>query len=195
MGDLKRGTLEVMNPQDPNTFITLDISNAKTKTSISYDGENITLYKDIKVKCLIGESQSRLIVDEKLLNLLELEEEAVLDISNAKTKTSISYDGENITLYKDIKVKCLIGESQSRLIVDEKLLNLLELEEEAVIKQYLELFFESFKESDIDIVNVGNLFYRKYPDEVLEKDPISITNLKINVDVEIDGTTITGNTL
>ncbi len=38
-------------------------------------------------------------------------------------------------------------------------------------------------------------FYRKYPDEVLEKDPISITNLKINVDVEIDGTTITGNTL
>ena len=140
MGDLKRGTLEVMNPQDPNTFITLDISNAKTKTSISYDGENITLYKDIKVKCLIGESQSRLIVDEKLLNLLELEEEAV-------------------------------------------------------IKQYLELFFESFKESDIDIVNVGNLFYRKYPDEVLEKDPISITNLKINVDVEINGTTITGNTL
>ncbi|WP_415334704.1 Ger(x)C family spore germination protein [Clostridium perfringens] len=140
MGDLKRGTLEVMNPQDPNTFITLDISNAKTKTSISYDGENITLYKDIKVKCLIWESQSRLIVDEKLLNLLELEEEAV-------------------------------------------------------IKQYLELFFESFKESDIDIVNVGNLFYRKYPDEVLEKDPISITNLKINVDVEIDGTTITGNTL
>lgn len=44
-------------------------------------------------------------------------------------------------------------------------------------------------------MNVGNLFYRKYPDEVLEKDPISITNLKINVDVEIDGTTITGNTL
>ncbi len=41
----------------------------------------------------------------------------------------------------------------------------------------------------------SNLFYRKYPDEVLEKDPISITNLKINVDVEIDGTTITGNTL
>ncbi|BDC00984.1 TPA: Ger(x)C family spore germination protein [Clostridium perfringens] len=140
MGDLESGTLEVMNPQDPNTFITLDISNAKTKTSISYDGENIILYKDIKVKCLIGESQSRLIVDEKLLNLLELEEEAV-------------------------------------------------------IKQYLELFFESFKESDIDIVNVGNLFYRKYPDEVLEKDPISITNLKLNVDVEIDGTTITGNTL
>ena len=77
----------------------------------------------------------------------------------------------------------------------QRFLNLLELEEEAVIKQYLELFFESFKESDIDIVNVGNLFYRKYPDEVLEKDPISITNLKINVDVEIDGTTITGNTL
>ena len=71
-----------------------------------------------------------------------------------------------------------------------KTFNLLELEEEAVIKQYLEIFFENFKKSDIDIVNVGNLFYRKYPDEVLEKDPISITNLKINVDVEINGTTI-----
>lgn len=139
-GDLKSGTLEVMNPQDPNTFITLDIKSAKTKTSISYDGENINLYKDIKLKCLIGESQSRLIVDEKLLSLLELEEEAIL-------------------------------------------------------KQYLELFFENFKKSNIDIVNVGNLFYRKYPNEVIEKEPIEITNLKLNIDIEIDGTTITGNTL
>lgn len=140
IGDLKKGSLEVMNPQDPNTFVTLDISDAKTKTSLSFDGENITLRKDIKVKCKIGESQSRLIVDEKLLKLLEAEEEVT-------------------------------------------------------IKQYLEMLFNSFKDSGIDIVNSGNLFYRKYPDEVLLKEPISITNLDVNVDVEIDGTTITGNTL
>lgn len=140
IGDLKKGSLEVMNPQDPNTFVTLDISDAKTKTSLSFDGENITLRKDIKVKCKIGESQSRLIVDEKLLKLLEAEEEVT-------------------------------------------------------IKQYLEMLFDSFKDSGIDIVNSGNLFYRKYPDEVLLKEPISITNLDVNVDVEIDGTTITGNTL
>ncbi|EGT3615613.1 Ger(x)C family spore germination protein [Clostridium perfringens] len=140
IGELKKGTLEVMNPQDPNTFVTLDISNARTKTSLSYDGENISLYKDIKVKCSIGESQSRLIVDEKLLSLLEAEEEVV-------------------------------------------------------IKQYLEILFNNFKETGIDIANVGNLFYRKYPDEVLPKGPLSITNIDVKVDVEINGTTTTGNTL
>lgn len=140
IGKLKKGTLEAMNPQDPNTFVTLDISDAKTKTSISYDDDKITLYKDIKIKCSIGESQSRLIVDEKLLNLLEAEEENT-------------------------------------------------------IKQYLEMLFESFKKNELDIVNVGNLFYRKYPGEVLLKDPIEITNLEVNVKVEINGTTITGNTL
>ena len=139
-GDLKGGTLEVMSPEDENSFITLDIKNAKTKTSISYDGKNINLYKDIKIKCTIGESQSRLIVDEKLLKLLELEEEGIL-------------------------------------------------------KQYLELFFENFKESNIDIVNVGNLFYRKYPEEIIKEEPIKITNLNLNIDIEIDSTTITENTL
>lgn len=140
IGELKDGTLEVMNPQDPNTFVTLEISNARTKTSLSYDGENIVLHKDVKIKCSIGESQSRLIVNEKVINILELEEAAT-------------------------------------------------------IKQYLEILFNNFKESGIDIVNAGNLFYRKYPDEVLLKDPITITNIDVNVNVEIDGTTITGNTL
>ncbi len=140
IGKLKKGTLEAMNPQDPNTFVTLDISNAKTKTSISYNGEEITLYKDIKINCSIGESQSRLIVDEKLLNLLQAEEENT-------------------------------------------------------IKQHLEMLFESFKKDDLDIVNANNLFYRKYPNEILLKEPIEITNLKVNVKVKINGTTITGNTL
>ncbi|MGG5460769.1 Ger(x)C family spore germination protein [Clostridium sp. B9] len=140
IGELKKGTLEAMSPQDPNSFVTLDIADAKTKTSISYNGEKITLYKDITIKCSIGESQSRLIVDEKLLKLLEAEEEET-------------------------------------------------------IKQYVELLFNSFKENGLDIANVGNLFYRKYPDELLSKDPIEITDLSISVNVEINGTTITGNTL
>lgn len=139
-GELKKGTLEAMNPQDPNSFVTLDISDVKTKTSISYNGEKITLYKDIRIKCSIGEAQSRLIVDEKLLKLLEAEEENT-------------------------------------------------------IKQYLELLFKNFKENGLDIVNVGNLFYRKYPDEVLLKEPIGLTDLALKVNVEIEGTTITGNTL
>lgn len=138
-GKVKSGTLEVINPQNPNTFITLEIANSKTKTSIDYDGKRINLYKDINIKCNIGESQDRLIVDNHIINII-----------------------------------CQ--------------------QESKVIKQFMERTFEEYKADNLDIVNVSKMFKNKYPNDALDKLPITITDLQVNVRITIDGSSITGHT-
>ncbi|MPQ43724.1 Ger(x)C family spore germination protein [Clostridium tarantellae] len=137
---VNQGTLEVLNPQDPNSYITLEIDNSKTKTKIEYDKERIKLIKDLKIKCYIGESQGRLLINNK------------------------------------------------------DVIPLIEAAEEQVLKQFLQNVFEVYKGEGIDIVNVQKLFSLKYPKEVLDKAPILITDLEVNVDVQIEGSSVTGST-
>ncbi|MGL5244819.1 MAG: Ger(x)C family spore germination protein [Sarcina sp.] len=137
---VKQGTLEVLNPQDPSNYITLEIDGGKTKTSVEYDKERIKLIKDIKIKCYIGESQGRLIVNNK------------------------------------------------------DVIPLIEAEEEVVLKQFLQNTFDTYKGEGLDILNIQKLFKLKYPKETLDKSPILITDLVVNVEVDIQGSSITGST-
>lgn len=138
--NINSGTLEAINPQDINGFVTLGITDSKTKTSLEYDGQRIKLFKNIKIKCYIEESQSRLLINEDVLSFIEQEEEAL-------------------------------------------------------IKQYCGIIFGFYKDSGLDIANVTRMFNQKFPNESLEASPLAITDLEVTVDVKIEGSSITGDTL
>ena len=130
--EVKSGTLEVSNPNDPNSFITLEILNSKTKTSINYEDDRVKLYKDIKVKCSIAEAQNRFITN--------------IDVVN----------------------------------------NLKEIQEENM-KKYLNKIFNDYKEKHLDIFSINRMFEIKYPKESYEGKLIDRTDLILNIDVEIQG--------
>lgn len=138
-GKVESGTLEAINPQDTNSFVTLGIQNSKTKTSISYNGERITLYKKIIVNCYLEESQSRLMVDRDVLDIIKYEEESMLN-------------------------------------------------------QYIQILFTKFKNDGLDIANVGTLFEQKYPNETLNVSPLTITDLALDIEININGSSKTADT-
>ncbi|MDO4535171.1 MAG: Ger(x)C family spore germination protein [Clostridium perfringens] len=138
-GKVESGTLEAINPQNTNSFVTLGIQNSKTKTSISYNGERINLYKKIIINCYLEESQSRLMVDEDVLDIIKYEEESMLN-------------------------------------------------------QYIQMLFTKFKNDGLDIANVGTLFEQKYPDETLNVSPLTITDLDLDIEININGASKTSDT-
>ena len=132
-GRVRSGTLEAINPQDTNSFVTLEIQNSKTTTSINYDGERIKLYKKIVIDCYLADSQSRLMVDKDVLNIIKYEEESMLS-------------------------------------------------------QYIQILFTKFKNDNLDIANVATLFEQEYPNITLSVDPLTITDLDLDIDIKINGT-------
>lgn len=128
---VRRGTLEVTNPDNPEKFVTLEILKSITKTEVHYDGKNIKLVKKIYVKTSIAEAQNKLHFNS--VNFEKLKKSA-----------------------------------------------------EANIKKYTDIVFDEFKKKELDIFEIKQDFYRKYP-KVKINNPISITNLKIEPYVYIEG--------
>ena len=109
-----------------------------------------------------------------------------LEILSNKTKTDIEYDGNNVILTKKIKLKTTIAEVQGRFISSKAAIEMLKEEAEDNIKSYLTTFFYKFSSKNIDILQVERLLEIKYPNLVI-KNPISKTNLKVEIDLELDG--------
>ncbi|ENZ03234.1 Ger(X)C family germination protein [Clostridium thermobutyricum] len=65
------GTLEIVNPQMEEGFITFEILKNKTKTKIEYNGDRVLLTKDVNMKVTLAEAQGRFIVDKQSLQLIE----------------------------------------------------------------------------------------------------------------------------
>ncbi|WP_163191932.1 Ger(x)C family spore germination protein [Clostridium thermarum] len=84
---VKRGTLEVTNPDSPQGYITLEILGSKTKTKIKYDGKKIILIKIINVKTSLAESQYMFNMCEENISKLERSAE-----ENIKKYTSQLFD-------------------------------------------------------------------------------------------------------
>lgn len=110
-----------------------------------------------------------------------------LEILDCKIQSSVTYDNDKITLKKDIKFKVSFGESEYSIDLDDpKILKKIEKEaEEQTKKRYTE-FFEKYKEKGLDIFRIQEMLSRKYPDIEI-KDPIEITELKLVVDLDIEG--------
>ncbi|MCY6371854.1 Ger(x)C family spore germination protein [Clostridium ganghwense] len=107
-----------------------------------------------------------------------------LEILDSNTKTDIKYDENKIKLIKNIKVKTSLGEVQEKFIIRDNSLRALKMTTEANIKNACETIFNKYKEEGIDVFDIQEEFYRKYPKEKID-DAIKVTDLIVNVEVEI----------
>lgn len=107
-----------------------------------------------------------------------------LEILKSKTDTELKYDGDRIKLIKKIKVNTSIGEVQDELTMDKQ--NIKKIEETAQnnIKKSCRIIFDKYKEKKVDIFDIGEEFYRRYPKKSV-KDVIGSTDLILDVDVKI----------
>ncbi|MGL5415876.1 MAG: Ger(x)C family spore germination protein [Clostridium sp.] len=81
--NIKTGTVEAPNPQMEKGFITLEILNNKTDTSIEYDGNRVLLKKTVNLKTTLAEAQGRFIVDkESMANFVANEERRIEEYLN-----------------------------------------------------------------------------------------------------------------
>lgn len=116
-----------------------------------------------------------------------------LEILKSKTKTDLEYDGERINLYKTVYLTVTIAESQHRLVIDDTVIEILKRNEINNMKQFLNDVFNKYKNESVDIFEIDRLLERKYPNLVLE-DTIGITDLILNIKVDIEGATKIKNT-
>ena len=139
MNKVRKGTLEISNPQDESGFITLEILSNNTTSNITYDKESIKLIKNLEIRVSLAEIQGKAIVDKNLLDYIKLSEEKE-------------------------------------------------------IESYLNNSFKKYKEQDIDVFGIERLLNINYPRESIE-NPISISDLEVNVDLIIEGTGIVKDSL
>ena len=116
------------------------------------------------------------------------------DILDETNNTDITFDEDNIVLKKDIDVRVTIGEIQGKLEVNQETLDIMKLSQETKLKKYEEEFFEEYKEKDIDILGVNRILEEKYPYSDIENF-LEKTILDVNVNIIIDGSSLTRNSL
>lgn len=114
-----------------------------------------------------------------------------LEILSSKTKTQIKYEEDKIKLIKNIRVKTSLGEVQEKFMINDNSLKALEMTSEENIKKACTIIFNKYKDEGIDIFDIEEELYRKYP-KIKKNNPIKITELIVNADVEI---THSGDTL
>lgn len=110
-----------------------------------------------------------------------------LEILKSKTKTEISYENNIVYLKKKIKVKVDFGEAQKRIIFTKENINKIQEKSEENIVKACNKIFQKYKDMGIDIFDIEEQFYRKYPKIKIEKI-IDKTELKVEVEVEIMNT-------
>ncbi|MBU5591414.1 Ger(x)C family spore germination protein [Clostridium sp. MSJ-4] len=95
---VKRGTLEITNPDEPDNYITLEILKSKTKSKIEFEGERIKLKKDIKIKVSIGEVQGELKVDSEKLS--KIKENSEYNIAKYSKMVFEGFKNKNIDIFE-----------------------------------------------------------------------------------------------
>lgn len=117
-----------------------------------------------------------------------------LEILESNTISKIEHENDNINLVKDITMRVSIGEAQGKLLVNNELLEYIKATKEEEIKSKLTEVFEKYKKENLDIFDIERLIEIENKHEEIE-NPISKTNLKLNVNVIIDGTGIVKDSL
>lgn len=72
--NVESGTLQVANPSNENTFITLEILNSKTKTNTKFEGERFKVYKTINIECALAEVQDNIVLTNKSIGYISMAE-------------------------------------------------------------------------------------------------------------------------
>ena len=123
----------------------------------------------------------------EITNPCDINKFITLEIIKCKTKTEINYEDNIVHLKKKIKVKVDFGEAQKRIIfTKENITKIQEKSEDNIVKACNNLF-QKYKGMGIDIFDISEEFYAKYPKIKIE-NIIDKTELKVEVEVEIMNT-------
>ncbi len=117
-----------------------------------------------------------------------------LEILGNTTNSSLKYDNDEIKLIKDLKIRVAIAEIQGEAIVNKELLDYIKIAKEKEVESYLKSSFEKYKEEGIDVFQIERLLDVNYPKVSIE-NPISKTELEVNVDIIMEGTGIVKDSL
>ena len=123
----------------------------------------------------------------EITNPSDINKFITLEIKKSKTKTEISYDDNIVHLKKKIKVKVDIGEVQKRIILTKENITKIQKKSEDNIVEACNNLFQKYKGMGIDIFDISEEFYSKYPKIKIE-NIIDQTELKVEVEVEIMNT-------
>lgn len=114
-----------------------------------------------------------------------------LEIIGSKMKDKVEYDGETVHLTKTIDIRTTFAETHKpiELLQPDVRGEIIEIAEAKVKEKVLHLF-DMWKEKGTDIFMTSNKFKSEYPKEKLDvKDIIEITDLKVNVNITMEGST------
>lgn len=80
-GNVRGGSIQIINPNEADKFISLDIIENSIETNIEIDKEQVILKKDLLIKANIGEIQGKLNIDKNILNEINCEAEKKIALS------------------------------------------------------------------------------------------------------------------
>jgi Ger(x)C family germination protein len=118
---------------------------------------------------------------------------ATIEILKNKTKSSLKYDGGSIQLKRTINSKGNLSFSEKSIhVTNDEERNVLIKNSEEYIKRICTKLFDDYKEKDVDIFNLQRELQKKYP-RLKINDYLKITELDIDVNVDINGSAQTTN--
>jgi spore germination protein KC len=123
----------------------------------------------------------------EITNPCDINKFITLEIKKSRTKTEISYNDNVVSLKKKVKVKVDLGEVQKKITLTKENIEKIQEKSEANIIKACNNIFAKYKGMGIDIFDVTESFYTKYPKLKIE-NIINITELKVEVEVEIMNT-------
>ena len=123
----------------------------------------------------------------EITNPCDINKFITLEILKSKTKTEISYDDNIVHLKKKIKVKVDFAETQKSIIFTKENITKIQAKSEENIVKACNDLFQEYKDKGMDIFDITQQFYAKYPKVKLD-NIIDKTELKVEVEVDIMNT-------
>lgn len=109
-----------------------------------------------------------------------------LQVVKSNFKTRVDYNGTNIILTKKVELDVTLREVQDGITLTfeqrEQIKNLLTQK----LKAECELFFDKYKAQSVDIINLEEMFRRKYP-RAKVINPISKSLLDLTIEINVEG--------
>lgn len=126
----------------------------------------------------------------QVTNPNEKDKYITLDILENYNNLEAELKGDEVIVNGEVTVTTSIGEIEGNLNITDSVINNIRNEEKEKIKLSLNKFFNEYKEKNIDILRVEKLIKEKYPSYNTE-NILSKSKLSVNVDIEIDGSSLT----
>ncbi|MBU3189316.1 Ger(x)C family spore germination protein [Clostridium bowmanii] len=120
----------------------------------------------------------------EITNPCDINKFVTLEIKKSKTNTEISYYDNIVHLKKKIVVKVDFGEAQKSIILtNENISKIQETSEKNIVKACNNVF-QKYKGMGIDIFDISQEFYTKYPKIKIE-NVINKTDIEVEAEVQI----------